>query len=141
MSDPNSGPPIPLSGTPLPTTNVPEQIGATVVSDIQQMADTAIDAYAEAQAPVLAVPIIKQIFEYLVSWITTPLTTIFGTLLSWGVIDTEIFLEKLGVSNALKALIAAEKTGNPDAIAKALKDFQAANSALDNSDGSAPLPK
>lgn len=136
-----TAPPIPLSGTPLPTTNTVEQIGAVVVSDIQTMADAAIDTAAESAQPWLLTPVIKQFFEWIVSKLTTPLTTMFGTLVSWGVIDTQIFLEKTGVSAALAALIAAEKKGDKDEIAKALKDFQAANSALDNNDGSAPLPK
>lgn len=91
-----------------------------------------------ADVPWLGLPVIKQIWEALFSWICGYFIRAAEDGATFAVIDIQTGSEVSGVSSALAALVAAEKTGDASAIKKAIQDYANAQSSLVHSDGSAP---
>lgn len=127
----------PTQGTPLPTTNPVETGIDTVISNGTAGAEQAVDTAAEASQTWLAFPVVKQLFESLVSWI-------FGIASKTGQIAITFGINKIQTSSENAALQKAEQevqtaiaSGDQNALLKAEQDFQKADSAAVNNDGSA----
>lgn len=115
---------------------------ATTVNKIISAMDNAgvqvVEAMIIADVPFLGWPGIKQIWEGFFAWIASYFIKAEENGATFAVIDIQVGSEESGISKALAAVIAAEKSGDKDAIAKAIQDYQSAQSALVHNDGSAP---
>ena len=90
-----------------------------------------------ADYPFLGFPIIKQLWEGILALIGGYFSRALQTGATFIVIDHQVNTEESNLTKALAALIAAQKSGDPVAIQKAIKDYANAHSALIHSDGSA----
>lgn len=123
-----------------PTT---ENATAKTVNDaiktIHNAGIAAVENLILAEVPWLRFPILKQLFEFLLGWIGGYVIKAEQNGATFAVIDMQVGNEKAAVSVALAAVIAAEKSGDPDAIRMAIKNYADAQSALVHDDGSVPL--
>lgn len=127
------------------TTNATATVADTVISDAlnagEQVAEAAAETALDAAVPFFAVPVVKQITDEIIHLALTELTKELSITMqtagTFVIIDTQVNSESSGLSAALLAVIAADKSGDPNAIAQAIKAYQAAQSALANDDGSA----
>ena len=123
----------------LPTTNQ----AAQGIDNAIQSGGSSIISLAEnmiiADVPFLGFPIIKQIWEALFNFIAGYFEKAAETGATFAVIDAQTASESSNLSQALQALITAEKSGNAAAIQQAIQNYAKANSALINSDGSASV--
>lgn len=114
---------------------------ASVVNSVEAVAFKALEAGAVAlivaDVPFLGLPVVKQLLDAVVSYVGGKFSVLFQTASTFAIIDVQTSIEESGVSKTLAAVIAAEKSGDPDAIAKAIAAYQAAQSNLAHSDGSA----
>lgn len=94
-------------------------------------------AAIQEAVPVLALPVIKQITDAIEQALANKITALIEMGVTFEIIDLQTGKEQSNVSDALSALIAAEKTNNQAAIAIALQAYANANSAMVHSDGSA----
>lgn len=125
-------------GTALPTTNAVAEGIDTVISGGATVAEKAVETAAESAQPWLAFPVIKQLFQALVSWIIGILSKT-GQLLSTKAVTTvQGSLEDSALVRANQEVVDAIQTGDPAKIAAAESDFQKAQSSAVNTDGSAP---
>lgn len=99
----------------------------------------AVMALMIADMPWLKWPIIYQFFKLGMGWVGSYVLKASQTGATFFVIDTQVAGEKNALSQALANLIAAEKSGDHDAIKKAIQAYADANSALTHYDGSAPI--
>lgn len=120
------------------TTNSAATSANTAIVDVVSALIPAAEGLIIADVPALGLPIIKQIWEALFSWIAGYFEKAAENGATFGIIDLQVIKEEAGVSAGIAALIAAEKTGDPNAIQQAIKDYADANSALVHDDGSAP---
>lgn len=91
-----------------------------------------------ADFPWLGWPVIKNILGLGLGWLDGYLSKAEQSGATFFVIDTQISGEESEIKKALKALLAAKKSGDPNAIKNALAQYQKAQSALANYDGAAP---
>ena len=114
---------------------------ATTVDTIIKAGESAIVQVAEnliiADLPWMNIPVWKQIWEGILSWFATYLAKAAETGATFAVIDVQVGGEESAMSQALSELVAAEKTGDQNAIQSAIKNYQLAQSALVNDNGSA----
>lgn len=89
-----------------------------------------------AAQPWLGWPGIKQIWEALFSWIASYFEKAAATGATFVVIDVQVGSEETKMSAALAALVAAEKSGNADAIKTAIQVYANTQSTLVHDDGS-----
>ena len=103
-----------------------DPIGSLVVDIIAALTSKlevpAIEAAAEAAQPVLALPVIKQIFEFLVSEFAGKLAIEEEGLALRLVFKVEADSRLLQLSQAALALQKANQSGDEDAISKATQD-------------------
>src|SRR5271166_5779112 len=125
MSDPN---PSPVN----PAVNTAQDIVKILEDILVPIAENAIIA----AVPELGLPIVKQITEAIEEALADKLTALAQTGVSFTVIDTQVTIEKWTISQVLANLIEAEKTGDPNAIKKAIQDYADANSKLVSASGS-----
>jgi hypothetical protein len=118
--------------TNAPATNTDNTI-KTVGDDIIQIVEDAI----LSDVPALGFPVLKQIWEALFTWISGYFIRAAETGATFIIIDHEVSGEETSLSQALQALIAAEKTGDQNAIKTAIENYAKAQSALINDNGSA----
>lgn len=115
---------------------------ATVVNRVIAAGTASIVAFAEslciAQAPWLAWPGIKQLWQGVFKWISDKFIIAAQNGATFAIIDHQTQSEVKGLSAALAALAVAEKSGDPVAIKKAIQDYANAHSLLVHDDGSAP---
>ena len=125
--------------SPQPT--LPINKTATLVNKIIAGAETGIVNVAEslaiADCPWLGWPGVKQIWEAAFSFVADKFTRAAQTGATFIVIDHQVDGEEKGLSAALIELKNAELSGDAVRIKKTIQDYANANSALDNSDGSA----
>lgn len=105
--------------------------GGTIVS--------AVEGLIIADVPALSLPIIKQLWEALFGWVAGYFIKAAKTGATFAIIDSQINGEVTTLSKALAAIAAAQKTGDEDALKKAIQDYANAHSALAHSDGSASV--
>lgn len=99
----------------------------------------AVEALIIADQPWLGWPFIAQLWQIPFGWLASYFTDAAKIGVTFGVIDLQVGQEETQLSKALQALITAEKSGDPIAIQKAIKDYADAQSALIHDDGSAPV--
>lgn len=124
-------------GTPLPTENKTAEVVDTAIADGAQAADQIIDKAAETSEPILAAPVIKQLFEALVKWLLGVASRTGQLFITFGITRSQGNAENSSLVSADKEVEDAIKSGDQNAIAKAEQDFQKAQSSAVNSDGSA----
>lgn len=91
-----------------------------------------------AACPTLGLPVVKQITQAIEVAIADKITALIETgVVIPLVIDTQIGIEKINMAADQKALVAALKSGDQNAINTALANFQKSHGALVNSDGTA----
>jgi hypothetical protein len=118
----------------------------TIISDAvnaaEQVADTAAEAALDSAVPFFALPVIKEVTDFsikeAVGYLGGKMSIALQQVGTFIVIDTQVAGEKTGISNALAALMVAEKSGNAAQIQAAIAAYQVAQSNLINSDGAAP---
>lgn len=134
-----------MNNDPFPVDKTADTVN-TVINDAvktaESIAETAVEAEIELNAPVFALPVLKQIEEEVVHVLIDKVggeisvnLQHFGTFI---VIDAQVSGEKKGISQALADLMVAEKSGGKNAIQAAIVEYQKAQSALVNNDGAAP---
>lgn len=123
-----------------PTTENPV---ATVVNSIlkeliENVGETAAEAAIIADVPWLGVPVVKQVFEYLLGFVGSYIYK----QAAWGatkiIIDVQTKMEASAAYSAFQNLQMAIASGDPGAITKASQDLDKAYAALIHFDGSAP---
>jgi hypothetical protein len=132
---------------PVTTNPTATKVNAAIdaaVKGAETLVDNLVIADLSAWAGPLS-PVVGFICNAFVKPLVSPLVSYIGSKFSIGlqivgtftVIDVQVGQETAGISKALADLIAAEKTGDPNAIKTALAAYQVAASALANDDGSA----
>jgi hypothetical protein len=119
------------------TTNVPATNADNAIKTVGNDIVDAVEAAIISDVPALALPVIKQIWEAFFTWISGYFIRAAETGATFIIIDHEVSGEETSLSEALKALIAAEKTGDQSAIQTAIENYAKAQSALINDNGSA----
>lgn len=109
----------------------------TGIKVLENAGVAAVESLIIADYPFLGFIGIKQIWEGLFEWIAGYFCKVAETGATFAVIDIQVDLEKSKLSTALKNLIAAEKSGDQNAIKAAVKAYADANSSLLHDDGSA----
>jgi Trk-type K+ transport system membrane component len=119
--------------------SLPPNTTATEVTTVMGAIGSGIVSVAEgmiiADVPFLGTPIIKQIWEALFNWIAGYFQKAAETGATFTVIDTQVGSETSGISSALAALVAAEKTGDAAQITAAIQAYAKAQSSLVHDDG------
>lgn len=134
-----------MSDQPFPTNKPAENVN-TAISDVVKTAETlaekAAETAIETNAPIFALPVIKQVEEFTIeelgNYIGGKISVGLQQIGTFVLIDTQVEGEKTGVSQALANLMTAEKSGDPEKIKEAIKAYANANSSLDHDDGAAP---
>lgn len=96
------------------------------------------EALAIAAYPWLGIPVVKQIWELAAGYYANLFSELVQVGTTFLVIDSQIANEKTGLKKELDNIIAVGKTGDPDAIKKAIKAYADAQSALVRYDGANP---
>lgn len=121
--------------TPQPTNQAIAQAN-TIIKDIENMVVPIVENAVISACPTLGAPVVKQISEAVEQALADKLTKYLETGADFEVIDLQTGAEKDEISSELAAVIAAEKSGDPNAIQQAIAAYQKAQSALVNDDGS-----
>lgn len=111
----------------------------SVIKSIEAALVPVVEGILISQAPVLGLPVIKTIAALIESALMDKIATFIEEGVTFKIIDSQVGGEESSLSAALSNLIAAEKSNNQAAIRIAIQAYQAAQSALVNDDGSAPL--
>lgn len=120
------------------TTNSTATEVNSIVSALGNAGVQAVEALIIADVPVLGFPGLKQLWELLLGWVAGYFIKAAENGATFAIIDLQIAGEESGMSKALAALVAAEKTGDAAQIQAAIKVYANAQSALVHDDGSAP---
>lgn len=96
-----------------------------------------VEASLITQYPFLGLPIIRQLFEWVVGLVAGDIYEQAAMAATKIVIDVQVDLEVSKTSDAFKSLQMAIASGDPGAIQKASSDLNDAYSSLIHSDGSA----
>lgn len=125
-----------------PTATTVNQTINDIVGIAEQTAITAAETALDTAAPIFALPVIKQAsdlaIEEIVKYVGNDVNISLQNIGTFIVIDTQVAGEESGISQALAALMVAEKSGDPNAIKQAIQNYANAQSALTHDDGSAP---
>lgn len=93
-------------------------------------------AAAQAEVPFLALPIVRNLFSFLVGKVAGLIYTELETNVSFAIIDHQTQAEAAEYEKSKAALYAAHLKGEQDAIEKAKADFRASLGKLIHYDGS-----
>lgn len=93
---------------------------------------------ATAKLPFLGWPVIRTLFAFLVGWLSGFMSKAEQEGATFVIIDAQISTEESALARAVVALAAAQKSGDKNAIQKAVKAYADAHSALVHYDGAAP---
>lgn len=108
----------------------------SAVGALANVGVSSVEAMIIADVPWLAWPVIKQLWEIPFGWVSTYFVKAAKNGITFAVVDIQVAHEESNLSKELAAVVAAEKTGDPVAIKKAIQDYADAQSALLHSDGS-----
>lgn len=122
-----TNPPLPTS----PTT----QVVNTVIDTVWQAAVTAAEAALIAAVPEMGVPVVKQVSQEVIQLVANAIYKQFALFVSFEIIDFSDAIELNDQQKALVALKAAQKSGDPLALAQALSNFDQSVAALTHMDG------
>lgn len=120
------------------TVNEPAVVVGKVLSVLKNGGVALVEALIIADVPWLGWPGIKQIWEFIFSWIAGYFVKAAQNGATFVIIDIQVGAEVGKLAEALKAVIIAQKSGDPVAIKKAMKDYADAQSALVHDNGSSP---
>ena len=120
-----------------PIVNKAATIGDDIISGASSAGAQAIIILATADVPWLGLPVIKNLFSYIVGWICTYVSRSIQAGVTFAIIDAQVSSEHSDLSAAMDNLLAAEKSGDLNAIQKAIDQYATAHKALVASDGSA----
>lgn len=118
-----------------PTATVVNKLLYAMIYDV---AVGAAEAEIYAVLPFLKFPGLNFITEALVKWVAGYIYVSLARGATFAIIDAQTSKEAAEVNTAKDAFAKAIEGGNPDAIQKAKKDFEAAFGRLVHLDGSAP---
>lgn len=124
---------------PVPT-NPTADFANGVIAGVNNSAVKFVETIAIAKAAFLGWPIIKQMFELLLSWLFGIASKAEQAGVTFIIIDTQVSNEKAAFGKALADLSIAHASGDPIKIQQAIKEYSDAHSALINWDG-ASQPK
>lgn len=128
-----------MNQDPFPTNKT-----ATVVNKgidgIFKVAVQAVEAGLIVEVPVLANPIAQKIDNAIIEFVADRLYQQFAQWVTFEIIDFQVGHEINDQKKALIALKSAQKSGDQNAIQKALQDFATATVKLTHIDGSATPP-
>ena len=124
--------------TPTQTNSTVNEVNA-IIKGIEDVCLPLIENAIIAAVPDLGLPVVKQVTEEIEQIFANFLTKWAEEQADFTVIDLQTDSEQSNLSAALKALIAAEQSGNQSAITTALAAYQTAQSALVNDNGSGAL--
>jgi hypothetical protein len=113
-------------GTPLPTTDTAATDANKVVVAALKAAETPIEAAIIVAEPLMGTPVLKQIWEGLFDWLISTLSSALGMLTGYVLVDAQRLADLNTAAAALVVLQAAQKSGDPNAIAKANQDMDSA---------------
>ena len=120
-----------------PTNQTATTVNNTVKSIFGVLQNT-VEGIIIADQPWLNTPILKQIFEMILGYFFNAASKAAQEAGTFAVIDLQVANETSNISSALRAVIAAEKTGDAAKIQAAIQDYAKYQSALIHNDGSAP---
>lgn len=112
---------------------------STLMSSLENAGVVTVENLIIADVPWLGAPVIKQIWQALFAWIAGYFLKAAQDGATFVVIDAQISSEEFYLSEALAKLMMAEKTGDPNAIQIAIKNYADAQSELVHSDGSSSI--
>ena len=118
------------------TTDSTAPIVSQTVTDIFGAAVTAAETAIIAAQPWLGLPVIKQLWEALFSYIVGKISGALGTAAGFLVIDLQTYTEVTNAASAIQALQAAQTSGDSNAITQARAQADAAAAALLHYNGS-----
>ena len=118
--------------------NKPVESADRAVTGVNAAAVELVYSWATADVPWLDLPVIRILFRGLLTWLSSYISTAEQRGVSFFVIAREVKAEEAGISQALSDLLAAEKSGNHDAITQALARYATAHAALVHFDGITP---
>ena len=118
------------------TTDSTASIVSQTVTDIFGAAVTAAETTIIAAQPWLGLPVIKQLWEALFSYIVGKISGALGTGAGFLVIDLQTYTEVTNAASAIQALQAAQTSGDSNAITQARAQADAAAAALLHYNGS-----
>ena len=118
------------------TTDSTAAIVSQTVTDIFGAAVTAAETAIIAAQPWLGLPVIKQLWEALFSYIVGKISGALGTGAGFLVIDLQTYTEVTNAASAIQALQAAQTSGDSNAITQARAQADAAAAALLHYNGS-----
>lgn len=121
---------------PPQTTNTEASLVDSIIQDINTTGVQIVEKLAEADVPALALPVIKQVFEFVLGFIDLYISKAEQMGATFAVIDGQIYSEQNGMTKALASVMSAEKGGDPNAIKQAIQNYANAQSALVHFDGS-----
>ena len=127
-----------MSNTPT-TTNTTEIAADTIITNANSAIVKVLQVMITADIPFLGWPVVSTVFGYVLGWFDGYLIKAEQTGLTFTINAADTASENTAMSTAIAALAAAQKSGDPNAIQAATKQFLAAQSALANDDGSAPV--
>lgn len=111
----------------MPETNNLAQFFVDLISGLgENVAAPILEATAEADVPFLALPIVKQIFEYVVSNLIDKIDILVEDGVIQIVFKAEAAEHEMALANALLALKNAHATGDPNNVNQALQNAVAA---------------
>ena len=118
------------------TTDSTASIVSQTVTDIFGAAVTAAETTIIAAQPWLGLPVIKQLWEALFSYIVGKISGALGTAAGFLVIDLQTYTEVTNAASAIQALQAAQTSGDSNAITQARAQADQAAAALLHYNGS-----
>ncbi len=121
-------PPTTTNGTATAANNAIGAAGNAIV--------TVVEAMIITDQPWLGTIGVKQLWQALFGWIAGYFVKAAQNGATFAIIDVQVGNEESGISAALAALVAAEKTGNASAIQAAVQVYANCQSALVHDDGS-----
>lgn len=126
-----------MSTTPLPANQTATTIN-TIIADANSAGVKVIEALIIADEPWMGDPLIRTLLGDLLGWLDGYISQAEQNGATFGVIQAQVNSENSAVNSAVAEVIAAEKSGIPASIQKAIQDYANANSALGHFDGTAP---
>lgn len=123
----------------MPTTNTTAEAVNKVIADANSVGVQFVETLIIADQPWLGAPIFKQILGWVLAYFDGYISKAEQTGATFIVIDAQVAGEESAMSQALAAVLAAQKSGDKDALKIAIQAYADANSRLGSYDGAAKL--
>jgi hypothetical protein len=123
---------------PVPTNPVSKTVGEIINAVVYDLAQTSFKVWARAQLPFLNLPVISQMFDWLMGLIIGNFCRILSRGSTFAVINFQTDLEKWAYRGAEAKLRAVHLGGDQNAISQATIEFKEALRALVRFDGTGP---